>query len=97
MTKFMMLVLSATGAAVPLVKRFLVDMTVPCVAWRADGVEYFLAGPGRGADQVAEILWPDGGLLAGDHTAFDVGKGGREPALAGMSRTCANVRLALRW
>src|SRR5690348_1366699 len=57
MTKFMMLVLSATGAPVPLVKRFLVDMRVPCLAWRADGMEYFLAGPGRGADHVAEILW----------------------------------------
>jgi hypothetical protein len=64
------MVLSATGAPVPLVKRFVLDMTVPCVGW----VEYFLAGPGRGADYVAEILWPDGGLLAGEHIGFDVAK-----------------------
>ena len=96
MTKFMMLVLSATDAPVPLVKRFLVDMTVPCVAWRADGAEYFLAGPGRGADHVAEILWPDGGLLAGEHIGFDVAKGRLEPALVGMSRSYAHVGFALR-
>jgi hypothetical protein len=64
-----------TGTPLALVKRFVVDMTVPCVEWRADGVEYFLAGPGRGADHVAEILWPDGGLLAGEHIGFHVGKG----------------------
>ena len=96
MTKFMMLVLSATGAPVPLVKRFLVDMTVPCVAWRADGVEYFLARPGRGADHVAEILSPDGGLLAGERSGFDVAKGRLEPALVAMSRSYAHVGFALR-
>ena len=69
--KFMILVLSATGAPVPLVERFLVDMTVPCVGW----VEYFLAGPGRGADHVAETLSPDERLLAGEHIGFDVAKG----------------------
>jgi hypothetical protein len=46
-------------------------MTVPCVGW----VEYFLAGPGRGADYAAKILWPDGGFLAGERTGFDVAKG----------------------
>src|ERR1700730_801382 len=96
MTKFMMLVLSATGAPVPLVKRFLVDMTVPCVAWRADGMEYFLAGPGSGADHVAEILWPDGGLLAGEHLGFDVAKGRLEPALVAMSLAYFHVGWALR-
>jgi hypothetical protein len=45
-------------------------MTVPCVGW----LEYFLAGPGRGADYVAEILWPDGGVLAGEHSGFDLPK-----------------------
>jgi hypothetical protein len=46
-------------------------------------MEYFLAGPGRGADHVAEILWPDGGL-AGEHIGLDVSKGRLEPALVGM-------------
>jgi hypothetical protein len=64
-------VLPATGAPLALVERFVVDMTVPCVGW----VEYFLAEPGRGADYVTEILWPDGGLLAGEHSGFDVAKG----------------------
>src|SRR6202048_5503950 len=96
MTKFMMLVLSATGSPVALVKRFLVDMTVPCVAWRADGVEYFLAGPGRSADHVAEILWPDEGLLAGEHIGFDVAKGRLEPALVGKSHSYAPGGFALR-
>ena len=97
MTKFVMLALSATGVPVPFVKRFLADMTVPCVAWRADGVEYVLAGPGRGADHVAEFLWPDGGPLAGEHIGFNVAKGGRlEPAPVGMSRSYAHVGFALR-
>src|SRR5258707_3017829 len=62
------------GCAGAIGKTLPCDMTVPCTAWRADGVEYFLAGPGRGADHVAEILWPDGGLLAGEHIASTLPK-----------------------
>jgi hypothetical protein len=71
-------------------------MMVPCLAWRADGMEYFLAGPRRGADHVAEILWPDEGLFAGEDTGFGVAKGRLEPALVGMSRSYAHVGFALR-
>jgi hypothetical protein len=59
-------------APVASVKSFSMDMTVSCVGWRADGVEYFLAGPGRGADHATEILWPDGGVLVGKHIGFDI-------------------------
>ena len=35
-------------------------------------MEYFLAGPSRAADHLAEIHGPDGGLFAGEHIGFDV-------------------------
>jgi hypothetical protein len=59
-------------------------------------MEYFLAGPRRGADHVAEILWPDGGLLAGEHIGFDVAKVVSSPLLVGMSCSYAHVGFALR-
>jgi hypothetical protein len=47
MTKFTILVLSATGAPAPLVKRFVLDITVPCVAWRADGFAFGVGELGK--------------------------------------------------
>jgi hypothetical protein len=89
--------LSARGGPVPSVKRLLVDVTVPCVAWRADGVEYFLAGPTE-----ARITWQKfsgrtEGSLPASHIGFDVAKGRLEPALVGISRSYAHVGFALRW
>lgn len=77
------MVLSPTGAPVPFAKRFVLDMTVPCVGW----VEYCLAGPDRGADYVAEILGPDAGPLPASTSAATFAKGRREPALVGMDRS----------
>src|SRR2546428_11125354 len=70
----MMLVLSATGAPVALVKRFVVDMrNSPWVVWKEARV--CLAGPSRGADHAAEIRGSEGGILVGEHVGLDVAEG----------------------
>ena len=44
---------------------------------------------------MAEILWPDGGLLAGEHIGFDVAKVVSSPLLVGMSCSFAHIRFAV--
>src|ERR1700730_9543481 len=71
----MMLVLSATGAPVALVKTFDVDMR-NSLGWMEDrSARMCLAGPGRAANHAAEILGPEGGILVGEHVGVDSAKG----------------------
>src|SRR5215472_2015261 len=71
----MMLVLSATGAPAPVVKRLVCDIKNP--PWM-DGERWAncsLSGPGRGADHAAEILGPEGVILVGEHVGVDSAEG----------------------
>src|SRR4051794_22870351 len=71
----MMLVLSATGAPVALVKTFVVDMR-NSLGWMENGwARMCLAGPGGGANHAAEILRLEGGILVGEHVGLDIAKG----------------------
>src|SRR5437764_5631143 len=68
----MMLVLSATGAPVALVKRFAVDMR-NALGCMEDGCSRMcLARPGGGANHAAEIHGPERGVLIGEHIGLDV-------------------------
>src|SRR5271167_756334 len=71
----MMLVLSATGAPVALVKRFVVDMRTPWVEWKVGAARMCLAGPSRGADHAAEINRREMRVLVGEHVGVDSAKG----------------------
>src|ERR1700693_1837257 len=67
----MMLVLSATGAPVALVKRFVFDMSGTSVGWWMA----CSAGPGGGADHTAEILGQKRRILVGEHVGVDSAEG----------------------
>src|SRR5260370_4587898 len=71
----MMLVLSAAGAGVELVKTLDVDIRNSLVGRKVGAARMCLAGPGRGADHAAEILRPEGGILVGEHIGLDVAEG----------------------
>src|SRR6202007_5551 len=69
----MMLVLSATGAPVALVKTFDLDMVNSRVAVSVDGCS---AVPGGAADHAAEISRREMRVLVGEHVGLDVAEGG---------------------
>src|SRR5205085_9837946 len=71
----MMLVLSATGAPVALVKTFVVDMRSSPGWGKVRGAQPCLAGPGGSADHAAEMLGLERGVLVGEHVGFDVAEG----------------------
>src|SRR5712671_8198743 len=72
----MMLVLSATGAPVALVNRFVADMRAFLgLDEKGAGRSWCLAGPGRGADHAAEILGPKRWILVGEHVGLDIAEG----------------------
>src|SRR5437667_11818026 len=71
----MMLVLSATGAPLALVKTFFVDMRNSIGSMDAVWARVNLAGPGEGADHAAEILGPERGILVGEHVGVDSAEG----------------------
>src|SRR5712671_710277 len=71
----MMLVLSATGAPVALVKRFVVDMRNSPWVMEGGVTPTCLAGPSGGADHAAEIPGSEGGILVGENVGLDVAEG----------------------
>src|SRR5271163_4400344 len=71
----MMLVLSATGEPLALVKGFVDAMAnSPWVGSRRVR-KRFSAGPGRGADYLTKIYRPEGRILVGEHIGLDIAKG----------------------
>src|SRR3954468_2904398 len=77
----MMLVLSTTDTPAALVKCFVVDMK-DSLGWEGRGLGgWCLAGPGRGADHLAEILGPEGGIFVGEHIGVDVAEGRLGPVV----------------
>src|SRR6266851_1872603 len=71
----MMLVLSATGAPVALVKTFVADIRNSLGCMGAGRARMCLAGPGGGADHAAEIHGSEGGILVREHVGLDIAKG----------------------
>src|ERR1700741_5024970 len=70
-----MLVLSATGAPLALVKRFVVDMRNSLGCMEDGWARICLAGPGRGADHAAEINRREMRVLVGEPVGFDSAEG----------------------
>src|ERR1700746_1517078 len=69
----MMLVLSATGAPVALVKTFDLDMVNSRVAVSVNGCS---AVPGGAADHAAEVAAREVWIFVGEHVGLDVAEGG---------------------